>query len=256
MKFVRYQKDSRDVPKYGWIYDNLVGEIKGDIFGEFLRLEATEPVYSVKFLPPVIPGKIIGVEWNYLDQVRAYERKIPDFPSLFMKPVSSLIGMNGEIELPSVSQLVEHECELAVVIGKRAKNILPEEAFSCIFGYTIANDITARDLQESDETWTRAKGFDTFCPMGPCIVTDFESADALLTCRVNGVLRQMASTRDLIFPVSSLIAFISSVMTLNPGDVILTGSPAGSGILTPGDMIESEIDGIGQLVNTVALREN
>ena len=121
----------------------------------------------------------------------------------------------------------------------------------CIFGYTIANDVTARDLQMKEETWTRAKGFDSFCPLGPVIETDFEPADALLTCRVNGELRQMASTRDMLFPVQNLIAFISSIMTLYPGDVILTGTPVGSALLSPGDVVESQIDGIGQLVNPV-----
>lgn len=255
MQFIRYKRDAEDTPKYGWIYGDLVGEIEGNIFGEFKRLEAADLLYSVKLLPPVVPGKIIAAEWNYLDQVREQERRIPDYPSVFLKPVSSLIGMNDAVELPPTSQRVLHECELAVVIGKRIRNILPEEASGAIFGYTIGNDITAWDLLEADETWVRGKGYDTFCPLGPAIVTDFEPADALLTCRVNGELRQMASTRDMIFPVAGLVAFISSIMTLEPGDVILTGTPAGSGPLFNGDVIESQIDGIGQLINPVVRRE-
>ncbi len=251
MRFVRYQESGDPHPRYGWIYGDLVGEIEGDIFSEFRRLEASLPMYTVKLLPPILPGKIIAVEWNYLDQTREFSRTLSEFPSVFCKPTSSVIGMNDPIILPVVSRQVEQECELAVVIGKTAKSVLPEHAFDCIFGYTVANDVTARDLQMSDETWTRAKGFDSFCPLGPVIETDFEPADALLTCRVNGELRQMASTRDMLFPVQNLVAFISSIMTLYPGDVILTGTPVGSALLSPGDVVESQIDGIGQLVNPV-----
>ena len=251
MRFIRYQENGETEIHQGWIYNDLVGEIEGNMFGEFRRLEANLSLYTVKLLPPVVPGKIIACEWNYLDQTREFDRMISDIPTIFYKPTSSVIGMNDQIILPVVSQRVEQECELAVVIGKTAKDILPENAFDYIFGYTIANDVTARDLQLSDETWTRAKGFDSFCPLGPTIETDFEPADALLTCRVNGELRQMASTRDMLFPVQNLIAYISSVMTLQPGDVILTGTPVGSALLSPGDVVESIIDGIGQLVNPV-----
>ena len=251
MRFVRYQANNSLVVHYGWIYNDLVGEIEGDIFGEFRRLEASLPLYTVRLLPPVVPGKIVACEWNYLDQTREFDRMISDMPTIFYKPVSAVIGMNEPIILPVVSNRVEQECELAVVIGRTARSVMPEHAFDCIFGYTIANDVTARDLQMSDETWTRAKGFDSFCPLGPVIETDFEPADALLTCRVNGELRQMASTRDMLFPVQNLVAFVSSIMTLNPGDVILTGTPVGSALLSPGDVVESQIDGIGQLVNPV-----
>ncbi len=251
MRFVRYQENGETFVHYGWVYNDLVGEIEGDIFGEFRRLEANLPMYTVRLLPPVVPGKIIACEWNYLDQVREFDRMISDMPTVFSKPVSSVIGMNDPIILPVVSKRVEQECELAVVIGRKARSVLPEYAFDCIFGYTIANDVTARDLQLSDETWTRAKGFDTFCPIGPVIETDFEPADALLTCRVNGELRQMASTRDMLFPVQNLVAYVSSIMTLEPGDVILTGTPVGTALLSPGDVVESMIDGIGQLTNPV-----
>ena len=254
MRFVRYQETGDPAIRYGWIYGDLVGEIEGDIFGEFRRLEANLPLYTVRLLPPVVPGKIVAVEWNYLDQTREFNHMISEMPSLFYKPTSSVIGMNDPIILPIVSRRVEQECELAVVIGKTAKSVLPENAFDHIFGYTIANDVTARDLQLADETWTRAKGFDTFCPLGPVIETDFEPADALLTCRVNGELRQMASTRDMLFPVQNLVAFASSIMTLYPGDVILTGTPVGSALLSEGDVVESQIDGIGQLINPVRMQ--
>ena len=254
MRFVRYQETGDPGVRFGWIYGDLVGEIEGDIFGEFRRLEASLPMYTVRLLPPVLPGKIVAVEWNYLDQTREFNRTLSDFPSIFCKPTSTVIGMNDPIILPVVSHQVEQECELAVVIGKTAKSVLPENAFDCIFGYTVANDVTARDLQMSDETWTRAKGFDSFCPLGPVIETDFEPADALLTCRVNGELRQMASTRDMLFPVQNLVAFASSIMTLYPGDVILTGTPVGSALLSEGDVVESQIDGIGQLINPVRMQ--
>lgn len=254
MRFVRYQANKSTTIHYGWIYNDLVGEIEGDIFGEFRRLEANLPMYTVRLLPPVVPGKIIACEWNYLDQTREFGRVISDIPTIFYKPISSVIGMNDPIILPMVSSRVEQECELAVVIGRTAKAVLPENAFDCIFGYTIANDVTARDLQMKEETWTRAKGFDSFCPLGPVIETDFEPADALLTCRVNGELRQMASTRDMLFPVQNLIAYISSIMTLYPGDVILTGTPVGSALLSNGDVVESQIDGIGQLINPVQMQ--
>lgn len=251
MRFVRYQENGKPHAHYGWVYNDLVGEIEGNIFGEFRRLEANLPIYTVKLLPPVVPGKIIACEWNYLDQIREFDRMVSDMPTVFSKPVSSVIGMNDPIILPVVSKRVEQECELAVVIGRQARGVPPDHAFDYIFGYTIANDVTARDLQLSDETWTRAKGFDSFCPIGPVIETDFEPADALLTCRVNGELRQMASTRDMLFPVQNLIAYISSIMTLDPGDVILTGTPVGTALLSPGDVVESVIDGIGQLSNPV-----
>jgi 2-keto-4-pentenoate hydratase/2-oxohepta-3-ene-1,7-dioic acid hydratase in catechol pathway len=153
--------------------------------------------------------------------------------------------------LPPQSQQVEHEAELVVVIGKRGRWIPLEEAHDYVLGYTIGNDVTARDLQRRDGQWTRSKGFDTFCPLGPWIETDFDPADAMVTCYVNGDMRQMASTRDMVFSVRQLIAYVSSVMTLEPGDLLFTGTPSGVGILRPGDMIEITIEGLGTLRNLV-----
>ncbi|MDK1082131.1 MAG: fumarylacetoacetate hydrolase family protein, partial [Anaerolineae bacterium] len=155
------------------------------------------------------------------------------------------------ILLPTQSRQVEHEAELVVVIGKRAKDIIAEEADKYIFGYTIGNDITARDLQQTDQQWTRAKGFDTFCSFGPWIETEFNPADAVVTCRVNGQMRQMASTRDMVFDVGVLIAYITSIMTLEPGDLLFTGTPAGVGMLVDGDEVEVEIENLGKLTNPV-----
>jgi 2-keto-4-pentenoate hydratase/2-oxohepta-3-ene-1,7-dioic acid hydratase in catechol pathway len=173
-------------------------------------------------------------------------------PLLFFKPPSAVIGPGAAILVPPQSQRVEHEAELAAVIGRRGRWISPEEALHHVFGYTVANDVTARDLQFRDSQWTRGKGFDTFCPLGPWIETDFDPADALITCHVNGEMRQMASTRDMVFSVRQLIAFASSVMTLEPGDILLTGTPAGVGLLLPGDTVEVTIEGLGALSNPVA----
>ncbi|OGN94228.1 MAG: 2-hydroxyhepta-2,4-diene-1,7-dioate isomerase, partial [Chloroflexi bacterium RBG_13_48_10] len=201
---------------------------------------------------PVLPGKIICVGRNYAEHVKETKAEIPTTPLLFLKPPSSVIGPTQTIFLPPQSQQVDHEAELAVVIGKRGRWIQPTDASDFIFGYTVGNDVTARDLQRRDGQWTRSKGFDTFCPLGPWIETEFDPTDTLITCHVNGELRQMASTRDMIFHVDQIIAFASSIMTLEPGDVIMTGTPAGISPLNPGDIVEVTIDGLGKLRNTVA----
>jgi 2-keto-4-pentenoate hydratase/2-oxohepta-3-ene-1,7-dioic acid hydratase in catechol pathway len=177
--------------------------------------------------------------------------EVPKVPLIFLKPSSSIISNGEHILLPPQSKQVEHEAELVVVIGKRGKNVTAETAKEYIFGYTIGNDVTARDLQKTDGQWTRAKGFDTFCSFGPWIDTDFDASDAVVTCRVNGQMRQMASTRDMVFNVTTLIAYISSIMTLEPGDLIFTGTPAGVGELKNGDVVDVEIEGLGKLSNPV-----
>jgi 2-keto-4-pentenoate hydratase/2-oxohepta-3-ene-1,7-dioic acid hydratase in catechol pathway len=230
-----------------------VGPIDGVPYGDFRRLEAETPIELVKLLPPVVPGKIICVGRNYLDHAREQNVEVPEIPLLFLKPTTSLIGPGGTIFLPPQSQRVEHEAELAVVIGKRGKRIQPEDARKHILGYTIANDVTARDIQRKDGQWTRGKGFDTFCPMGPWIETEIDEVDLQITCRVNGELRQFTSTREMIFSVPQLVAFISACMTLEAGDVILTGTPAGTEVITAGDSISITIEGIGTLENKVAL---
>jgi 2-keto-4-pentenoate hydratase/2-oxohepta-3-ene-1,7-dioic acid hydratase in catechol pathway len=255
MRFIRYEKE-KGKSQVGWVQDHLVGPVHGDIFQEFQRGEATTALSSVLLLPPLVPGKIICVGRNYAAHAQEHGADIPEIPLLFLKPPSSVIGPDDYIELPPQSKQVEHEAELAVVIGQRGYWITPEEAFKHIFGYTIANDITARDLQRRDGQWTRAKGFDTFCPVGPWIETDFDPADAIITCHVNGEMRQMASTRDMIFTIRQLIAFASSIMTLEPGDLFLTGTPAGVSPILPGDVVETKIDGIGSLVNPVTVRSS
>ncbi len=258
MRWIRYQYQD-EPPRYGWVERTptkegetlKVGAVHGTPFGERQREEATLPWEAIRVLPPVRPSKIICVGRNYAAHAAEHQAEVPEIPLIFLKPPSALIGPGDTIILPPQSQQVEHEAELAVVIGKRGRWIAPEEAQEYILGYTIANDVTARDLQRRDGQWTRGKGFDTFCPLGPWIDTDFDPADALITCRVNGDVRQMGSTRDMVFRIPQLLAFISSVMTLEPGDVILTGTPAGVSPLHDGDSVEVEIADLGVLQNPV-----
>jgi len=251
MRIVRYQTKT-ETPQFGWIYEELLGPIEGSPFGGFRRAEAYIPLNSVRLLAPLQPGKIICVGRNYAAHAREHNADVPEVPILFLKPPSAVIGQGDTIIIPPQSQQVEHEAELAVIIGKSGRWIPAEQAIDYIFGYTIANDVTARDLQRQDGQWTRGKGFDTFCPLGPWIETDFDPADALVTCNVNGELRQMASTRDMVFGVNQLIAFASSVMTMDAGDVLLTGTPAVVGSLLAGDLVEVTIEGLGTLRNPVA----
>ena len=250
MRIVRFSRKNQP-PKYGWIFEDHVGEIEGSIFGEYRRQEATIPVGDVTLLTPCTPSKIVCVGRNYVEHARELGNDVPKMPLLFLKPPSSIINPGESIILPSQSQQVEHEGELVAVISKRGRNITVENARSHILGYTIGNDVTARDLQKTDGQWTRAKGFDTFCCFGPWIETDFDISDALITCKVSGQPRQMGSTRDMIFNVATLVAFVSSIMTLEPGDILFTGTPAGVGPLKAGDEVVVEIEGLGQLSNPV-----
>lgn len=254
MRIVRYQKGS-EPPRLGWLLEDAVGPIEGSPYGDFHRLEASESLADVHLLAPVQPGKIICIGRNYAAHAKEHQAEVPDVPLIFLKPPSAVIGPGEMILLPPQSQQVEHEAELAVVIGKRGRWIPPEAALEHVLGYTIGNDVTARDLQRRDGQWTRAKGFDTFCPLGPWIETEFDPADALITCYVDDEMRQMASTHEMVFSVRQLIAFISSVMTLEPQDVILTGTPAGVGLLLPGNLVKVTIEGLGSLENPVARGE-
>ncbi|MCS6993148.1 MAG: fumarylacetoacetate hydrolase family protein [Anaerolineales bacterium] len=250
MRIVRYQYRN-EAPRYGWVLDEQVGPMEGSPFGEYRRMKAEIPLEEVRLLAPCQPSKIVCVGRNYAEHAREHEAEVPKVPLIFLKPPSSVIGPGETILLPPQSRQVEHEAELVVVIGKRGRHITPETAREYILGYTVGNDVTARDLQRSDGQWTRAKGFDTFCAFGPWIDTEFDPSDALVTCRVSGQPRQMASTRDMVFDVNTLIAFVSSVMTLEPGDLLFTGTPAGVGILKDGDEVVCEIEGLGRLVNPV-----
>lgn len=250
MRIIRYQQKN-ETPQYGWVLEEKVGAMEGNPFGEYRRLKAEIPLESVRLLAPSQPSKIVCVGRNYAEHARELGNDVPKIPLIFLKPPSSIINPGDSIVLPPQSQQVEHEAELVVVIGKRGRHITPETAREFILGYTVGNDVTARDLQKSDGQWTRAKGFDTFCSFGPWIDTEFDPSDALVTCRVSGQPRQMASTRDMVFSVNTLVAFVSSVMTLEPGDLLFTGTPAGVGPLKAGDEVVVEIEGLGKLTNPV-----
>ena len=211
-----------------------------------------EPGQDVQLIPPVSPGKIVCVGRNYADHARELGNEPPAEPIIFLKPPSAVLAPDGTIVRPPQSERVDFEGELAMVVGKPARNVPAAEWRDYIEGFTCANDVTARDLQKKDVQFTRGKGFDTFCPLGPCLATDINPAALRLTTRVNGVTRQDGNTGDMIFSCGVLFEFITGVMTLFPGDVILTGTPAGVGPLQPGDLVEVEIEGIGTLRNVVA----
>lgn len=223
-----------------------------DTTGRRFRIE------EVRLLAPVIPrSKVVCVGKNYLDHVEEMRGVTgstdapPAEPLLFLKPNTSVVGPGDTVVRPGVSERVEHEGELAIVIGALAKDISEEEALKYVFGFTCANDVTARDIQIADGQWTRGKGFDTFCPLGPVIETDPDLSDARITTRVNGEIRQDGRTSQLIHSLAKIVSYASQAFTLLPGDVILTGTPAGVGLLESGDVVEVEIEGIGILRNPV-----
>ena len=219
--------------------------------GEVVRTEERLPLSEVRILPPVTPGKIVALALNYLSHAKEMGKELPEEPLFFLKPSTSVIGYGDEIVLPPMSRRVDYEGELALVIGKRAKNVPENEALEYVFGYTCMNDVTARDLQRKDGLFCRAKGFDTFAPLGPWIETDLDPSSVDITTKVNGEVKQQGNTSDLIFSVPRLVSFISQVMTLEPGDVISTGTPSGIGPLSPGDEVEVTVEGVGTLKNPV-----
>lgn len=257
MRVIRYR--TKDQPaSYGWVHENKVGPIDGEIFGDFRRQEATLPLEEVTLLPPVLPGKILCIGRNYVEHAKEHNVEVPKVPLIFMKPPSSILAPGGTIVLPPQSNQVEHEGELVVVLGKSGRHITPEQALGHVYGYTVGNDVTARDLQRSDGQWTRAKGFDTFCPVGPRVVPLAALGpldEVTILGRVNGAERQRGQIAELHFPIGELLAYISRIMTLEPGDLVATGTPAGVGPLRAGDVVEVEIPGVGVLRNPVAAAE-
>jgi 2-keto-4-pentenoate hydratase/2-oxohepta-3-ene-1,7-dioic acid hydratase in catechol pathway len=238
----------------------VVAELMGHPFGagaESVRLTGARfPLADVRLLAPVLPSKVIAIGKNYADHVAEMGGERPPEPVLFLKPSTAVIGPREPIVYPaSLSERVDFEGELAVVIGRLCRQVPPSRVPDVIFGYTCANDITARDLQAKDGQWDRAKGFDTFCPLGPWIETDADPADLELTTVVNGEIRQSARTSLLLHSVTALVTFVSAVMTLLPGDVLLTGTPAGVGPLKDGDEVSVTIEGIGTLTNEVVTRD-
>jgi len=227
--------------------------MRGHPYGELDLVDLTIPYLEVKMLAPVLPTKVIGIGKNYADHAAEMSSQVPDEPLAFLKPSTSVIGPGAAIKLPSQSERVDHEGELAVVIGRMCRYVDAAAADQVILGYTCGNDVTARDLQTKDGQWTRAKGFDTFCPIGPWIETDLDPSQLELTVAVNGEVRQEGNTADMVFDVARLVEWASSVMTLLPGDVILTGTPAGISPIVDGDHIKVTIEGIGSLDNEVVL---
>jgi 2-keto-4-pentenoate hydratase/2-oxohepta-3-ene-1,7-dioic acid hydratase in catechol pathway len=236
----------------GIIEGNEVQEILGDLWGLRERAGHSWPLNSVKLLPPSTPSKIVCIGRNYLEHAKELNNEAPKEPLIFLKPPSSVIGPDEPIVLPSISKRVDYEGELAVVVGRRCRNPLRGENLSpYILGYTCLNDVTARDLQRSDGQFTRGKGFDTFCPIGPVVETSPELSGATVETFVNGIRKQHGHTSEMIFSLDVIIRYIAQVMTLEPGDVIATGTPSGVGSLAAGDVVEVSVSGVGTLRNSV-----
>lgn len=255
MRVARFAGD--DDPQFGLIGDEdgtpTIAVLKGDpLYAGFELTGQKIPLDDVRLLAPVIPrSKVACIGKNYRDHAAEMGGEVPSTPLVFLKPNTSVIGPGDPIVHPSVSDEVHHEAELAVVIGRICKDVSVEDAAKVIFGYTVANDVTARDLQKSDGQWARAKGFDTFCPLGPWIETNLDPADLRVTASVNDEPRQDGRTSDMVFSVADIIAYVSSFMTLLPGDVLLTGTPAGVGPIRVGDSVSVSVEGIGTLTNQV-----
>jgi 2-keto-4-pentenoate hydratase/2-oxohepta-3-ene-1,7-dioic acid hydratase in catechol pathway len=247
MKFVRYQ--FKDHAGYGILEEDFIREISGSIFGKFQATSVRRKISEVHLLPPVEPSKILCVGLNYRDHVEELGENTPEFPSLFIKPPTTIIGPDDPILYPRVGQRVDYEGELALIIKDQIKDISQEEALQHVLGYTCFNDVTERVLTKLQGQLTRSKGFDTFAPCGPCIATGLDPSSLTLRTYLNGKLVQEGHTSNLVFSVPFLIHYISQCMTLFPGDLISTGTPKGIGPMKPGDLVEVAIEGIGTLRN-------
>lgn len=253
MKIVRF-KTGTDIA-YGLAEAAGVTVYLGSPFVAWEPTETMVPWEAVQLLSPVIPTKVVCVGRNYVEHAEELGSDVPEEPVIFLKPATAVIGPDAPVIYPPSSSNVHHEAELAAVVGRVARNVAAEDAGRYIFGYTAANDVTARDLQQKDGQWTRAKGFDSFCPLGPVIETELDPLERLaVICRVNGDVRQAGFTSDMVFGVAEIFEFVTRVMTLLPGDVLLTGTPSGVGPVVPGDLMEVEIDGVGVLANRVVSR--
>lgn len=249
MQIVRFK--AGDKTSYGVLEGAAIVEYAGTPFTLFRRGRRRYPLKHAVLLAPVVPSKIICLGLNYRDHAAELGLATPDEPIIFLKPPTALIGPDDPIVCPPISVRVEHEAELAVVIKRRCRDVSAAHAREYVLGYTCLNDITARDPRETYGWGSRAKAFDTFCPIGPCIATDIDPNAVMIEAYVNGEVRQSSSTKELILPVEDAVARVSQVMTLLPGDVIATGTPPGVGPLSPGDRVEVRIEGIGSLKNTV-----
>ena len=256
MRVVRFRDATTGDARQGLVEGETVYAASGDLFVGLSRGDKVGTLSELTLLAPLLPSKIVCVGLNYAAHVTENDptRQVPEEPVLFMKPPSAVIGPGAAIQIANPGNRTDYEAELAVVIGRRARGVAEGNAIDHVFGYCAGNDVSDRVLQRKDGQWVRAKGFDTYCPLGPWIETELEISAAKVESRLNGQVRQSQTTASMIFPVPFLIAFISRVMTLEPGDVILTGTPEGVGPMEPGDTIEIEIGGIGVLTNSVSAR--
>lgn len=252
MKIVRYQDGN--AAQVGILEGDTVFKADGDMFGQLSKGAQVGNLQDVTLLTPVEPGKIVAVGLNYAAHAAESGAEVPTEPVVFMKPVSSLLAQDGVIELPPADR-IDYEAELCIVIGKEAYRVSEDEALSYVLGYTCGNDVSHRDYQRKDGQWVRAKGFNTFTPLGPCIETDLDPDNVGVRSRLNGETRQDSNTSDFVFNPATVVSFIANVMTLNPGDVIMTGTPEGVGPMKAGDTIEVEVEGIGVLRNTCRDRD-
>jgi 2-keto-4-pentenoate hydratase/2-oxohepta-3-ene-1,7-dioic acid hydratase in catechol pathway len=250
VKIVRYQ--TTGPPSWGVLSDGIVLAAEGTPFVD-LRSTGRQvgAINEVTLLAPVTPRTVLCVGRNYRSHAEEFGNKVPDEPLLFLKPPASVIGPGDEVVYPRISGRLDPEAELVLVIGKQARSVAADDAWDVIGGYTCGNDITARDIQKSDGQWTRGKGFDTFCPIGPWVETEYDPTDVGVSCVVDGERRQDGRTKDLIFPIPFLIEYITRFTTLEPGDVILSGTPDGVRPVQPGNTITVEVEGLGELSNPV-----
>lgn len=237
---------------YGSLEGSRIRVIEGDPFSDYRLAGKSYVLEEVRLLPPCLPSKIVCVGRNYVEHARELQNEAPAEPLIFFKPPSSVLASGDAIVYPPESKRVDHEGEIGVVIGRRCRRLGPEQSVApFIYGYTCVNDVTARDLQKKDGQWTRGKGFDTFCPFGPVIATEADPAKLEVRLKRNGEIRQCGSVSQMIFPVDAIVRYISQVMTLEPGDLIATGTPAGVGPLEIGDALEVTVEGVGTLHNVV-----
>ncbi|WP_436788459.1 fumarylacetoacetate hydrolase family protein [Yinghuangia sp. YIM S10712] len=232
----------------------VVAELEGHPYAGISLTGRSHPLADVQLLAPVLPSKIIGIGKNYADHAAEMGGGVPEIPLVFLKPSTAVVGPDAAVVYPEVSTEVHHEAELAVVIGRLCRDVPAERVPEVVFGYTCANDITARDLQRTEGQWARAKGFDTSCPLGPWVETELDPSDLAVTCTVNGETRQSGRTSQMVRSITDMVVHVTAAMTLLPGDVILTGTPAGVGPLQVGDEVAVTVEGIGTLTNRVIKR--
>jgi 2-keto-4-pentenoate hydratase/2-oxohepta-3-ene-1,7-dioic acid hydratase in catechol pathway len=252
MRLVRFRYGDRIATGAIESGSDAIRILRGTFFEDPVPTGEEVPLDDVRLLAPVLPSKLVCVGKNYAAHAAEFGMEVPEEPLLFLKPSTAVIGPGDPIRLLPVSKRVDYEGELAVVIGRLARDVRTEDAYRYILGYTCANDVTLRDLQHTNDQWTRAKGFDGSCPLGPWIETELDANDVRVETRLNGEIRQGGQTSDMVFGVATLIEYITGFMTLLPGDVLLTGTPEGVGRLAAGDVVEVEVEGVGSLSNPVA----